>query len=114
MTDLSALIDGVVEYIDADWWHDGQVDYESGKKEIERVKRVIKQLVADYIESIELPKHREMTEEMTPPKELAEAYLSNQLAMLDDLNGVTDAYNQALKDCQAKLDETVKYLKENK
>ena len=80
-------------------------------------KRYIQELldlIADYIESIELPKHREMTEEMTPPSELTNAYLLNQWAILEDLNGVTEAYNNATKDCQAKLDEAVKALKENK
>ena len=90
---IRALVDG----ISADWWHDGQVDYEGGKEEIERVNRAIKHLVADYIESIELPIK---LQEHDPRVDARDVY--------------NYAFNEAVNLCQAKLDEAIKALKENK
>ncbi len=71
----------------------------------------IKKVVADYIQSIELPENR------------PEWNIDSKYQIIDDTLGnraqelyedMRLGYNQALTDCQAKLDEVVKSLKETK
>lgn len=64
----------------------------------------MRERVADYIESIELPKRR------LPIKCSAGALCDGDMCC-DNLPYENQAYNQGIKDCQAKLDEAVKELR---
>lgn len=74
----------------------------NGLSRIHESKIALQHYVADYIESIELP---EKEVAMTKKR------VAGDHPMIDKFNDYSNGYNACLKDCQAKLDEAVKELR---